>query len=283
DVELGGQVILAVADRNPGAARAAAADLANAMWRWRHRFRSTLPSIDEALDAVLRSPEARPFVLGDQGDRVLAGAPGDGNAILRRVLERGLDLRMAVPVTDPEAVSVTRSAGVGAEITLSIGGKLTPGFEPLTVTVRVVHLSDGHFVMRGPFLAGQESALGETAVVEIGRVKVMLTSTGGFTQDVAAFTSQGIDPAQQDVIVSKSGHHFKLSFAGIATPLVVGSPGLARYTQGAFPFVRRRPVWPEDAIDLPEVVPALFGRVVTMPAGGTPPLRRLSQAQGSST
>src|SRR3546814_3273970 len=62
----------------------------------------------------------------------------------------------------------------------------------------------------------------------------------GPTQDPAAFESQGIDIAAQDFLVVKSGYHFKLSFAGIATPLMVETPGIARYRPGFFSWQRAR-------------------------------------------
>src|SRR3546814_19566830 len=60
-------------------------------------------------------------------------------------------------------------------------------------------------------------------------LSVILTSLPGPTQDPAAFESQGIDIAAQDFLVVKSGYHFKLSFDGIATPLMVETTGIARY------------------------------------------------------
>src|SRR3546814_17153145 len=62
----------------------------------------------------------------------------------------------------------------------------------------------------------------------------------GPTQDPAAFESQGIDIAAQDFLVVKSGYHFKLSFDGVATPLIVETPGIARYRPGFFHWQRAR-------------------------------------------
>jgi microcystin degradation protein MlrC len=52
--------------------------------------------------AVAGTP--RPLILGDQGDRVAAGGPGDSTVVLHALLALGTDLPAAVPVTDAEAV-----------------------------------------------------------------------------------------------------------------------------------------------------------------------------------
>lgn len=254
-----GQAIIATADAAVETARAAVVDIATEMWRLRDRFIDALPTIDEALDMVAAQPERRPWVLADRGDRVLAGAPGDNTAILRRLIERGLPLRCAIPITDPESVARARSAGLGAVLRLDIGGKLTPGLCPLPLEVRVMSLGDGRFVMRGPYQAGQPSSLGETAVVAAGHHTLLLTSLAGLTQDPAAFTSQGIDLAAQDILVVKSGYHFKLSFAGLASLLVVDTPGLTNWRPGFFRYRHARPFYPEDNFDLASLAAQIFG------------------------
>ncbi|MBM3546072.1 MAG: M81 family metallopeptidase [Alphaproteobacteria bacterium] len=255
-----GQAVLAIADRDDDLAARAATDIAAEMWRRREDFVDALPGVDEAIDMVDAQPERRPWVLADRGDRVLAGAPGDSPEILRRLIECGSTLRSVTPVTDPASVAIARQEGVGATIRLDIGGKLTRGLSPLTLDVRVEALTDGRFVMRGPYQAGQPSSLGNTAIVTAGSHTVMLTSLSGLTQDPAAFTSQGIDLAAHDLVVAKSGYHFKLSFEGIATPLVVDTPGLTNWRPGFFPYRHARPFYPEDEIVPDGMSAALFRR-----------------------
>lgn len=240
-----GQAILAIADDEGDLAERVATDIAQEMWRARDRFRDELPSIDRAIDIVTTSPE-RPWVLADRGDRVLAGAPGDSPEILRRLIERRSSLRCLIPITDPAAVAIAKEAGIGASIRLDVGGKLTPGLSPLPLEGRVAGLTDGRFVMRGPYQAGQPSSLGETAVVTTGPHTLLLTTLSGLTQDPAAFTAQGVDLDAHDLIVTKSGYHFRLSFAGIATPLVVDTPGLTNWRPGFFAYRHARPFYPED-------------------------------------
>lgn len=253
-----GQSVLVIANGDSRPAMQVADTLARGLWASRELFCSDHPSLDAVLEQVAREPERRPFVVADQGDRTLAGAPGDSTFILERLLSRPTGLKVVIPVTDPESVARAKEVGLGSEIDLIVGGRTTPGFTPVAVHGRIRHLSDGIFVQAGPLQAGQASTLGETAVVEVGEVTLILTSVAGMWQDRAAFESQGIDLRRYDVIVVKSGYHFKLSFRGIATPLIAATPGLSAYRPGFFPFAKARPFYPEDAGVEPDFEPRLF-------------------------
>jgi microcystin degradation protein MlrC len=251
-----GQAAVVLADGDAAVAERAASGLAEEFWAKREEFRDDLLSIDDALDVIVRDPHRRPYVFADMGDRVLAGAPGDSTAVLRRLLERGLPLRAAFPVTDPEGVAVAAAAGPGATLRLAVGGRLTPGFTPFDVEAVVVGTSDGIFQMRGPYRAGERTSLGPSATLLIdGRISVLLTTKPGFTHDPAAFESQGIAAAEQDFLVVKSGYHFKLNFEGTATPLLVATPGIGYYTKGLLPWRRGR-FWPEHDVAAAPIVPA---------------------------
>jgi microcystin degradation protein MlrC len=235
-----GQAVLALTDQDAAPGQRIAEALGDLLWSWRDRFRDRLPDIDAALDLVAAQPAACPFAIADMGDRVLAGAPGDSTAILAAALARPDRLLGAIPVTDPQAAASAIAAGTGQRVTLAVGGGFTPGFAPLEITGHVVSVTDGRFTIKGPYQAGEVASLGPTAVVRVGCLSVILTSLPGLTQDPAAFESQGIDIDAQDFLVVKSGYHFKLSFEGIATPLVVETPGIARYRPGFFNWQRAR-------------------------------------------
>ncbi|UCI31983.1 M81 family metallopeptidase [Mesorhizobium sp. B4-1-4] len=247
-------------------AQRAAMEFVRDFWAWRERFRDNFSTIDEALDLVARESGRRPYILADMGDRVLAGAPGDSTAIIKHALVRGDRLRGAIPVTDPTSVEAAAQAGIGARVTLGIGGRLTPGFAPLTVSGVVAAISEGRFVIKGPFGAGEETSLGRSAVLVVDdRLSIMLTSKPGFTHDPAAFASQGIDVASQDFVVVKSGYHFKLNFARIGTPLGVATPGIGYYTPGLLHWKRAR-FWPEHLVPEPEIRAVAYGKSVKTPA-----------------
>jgi len=250
----GGHCAIALADGNKHAARAAAATLAQATWAARDRFTPDYPTLDEAIAA--RRP-GTPLILGDNGDRVLAGTPGDGTFLLHALAARHPHLRAAIPITDPAAVAAARAAGIGAVLHLSIGGAWTKTEKPFAASFTVVHLGDGRFVQRGPYLAGESADVGPTAVLRAGTLTVLATTRPAWSQDPAQFLSNAIDPAAHDIVVAKSGFHFHLSFAATGHCVSIETPGLAG-TEADFPFRRRPPLWPDAGVTDPDLTARIF-------------------------
>ncbi|WP_119165087.1 M81 family metallopeptidase [Algihabitans albus] len=245
-----GQTVLVTSDGDADEAQQVAARLARRLWELRDLFQQDLPSMETALTQVRETPAGRPFALGDQGDRVLAGAPGDATALARLLLRSFPDLRVALPLYDPDAVRACGAAGLGKDLNLAVGGRVTPGQTPLEVTGRVLRLGDGRFAHSGAYMTGVPVDLGPTALLQAGKLSLLLTTKAPFVQDPAAYESQGLTVSELDAVVAKSGNHFKLAFAGQATPLVLDTPGLSRFHPSDFPFSRARPIHPLDAIEL---------------------------------
>lgn len=290
DVANMAQVVTVVADGT--GAEALATDLAGAVRTRRDAFAIGHPSLAEALDAMEASvaqpsmrpptrPAARPFALSDFGDRVLAGAAGDGTQVLRALLAR--DLRAAVPVTDPAAVAACIEAGERNHVSLAVGGTYADE-PPVAIEGRVARLHPGRFVLDGPWLAGIEVCHGRTAVVEVeggpegGTVFVILTERSAMSQDAAFLRGLGIDVADLDVAVVKSGFHFKPSFAGIATPVVAATTGPAMYDRRRA-GLKRAPLWPETE----EVPPLSHPRVRRKRAGVRRKPARVRRSQAGAT
>jgi microcystin degradation protein MlrC len=85
-----------------------ALELAQTLWDRRRDLIGTCPPLDEALDRAARGT-ARPLILGDQGDRVAGGSPGNGTFVLH-VLLAWYDLPpSAVPIVDAVAVQAART------------------------------------------------------------------------------------------------------------------------------------------------------------------------------
>lgn len=253
-----GQVILAIAHDEAAEAIAAVEAIGADYWARRAEFVGDWPDFDGVLDRVLAEPERRPFVMGDRGDNVLAGAPGDQTALLARLLARDPPIRIALPITDARAVEACRAAGIGAAVTLAVGGWVTPGAKPVSVSGTVEALGDGRFVNTGAYMRGQPSSLGQTAVLRVGRHALLLMAEPGLTQDPNAFESQGIRIAGHDLLIAKSFYHFKLSFDGIATPIQADTPGLSSFRPFEQPYTLARPFWPLDEIVLDRPRATLF-------------------------
>lgn len=253
-----GQAAVVLCNKKSDNAVEIADTLVRSFWEKRPRFVDELLTIEETLDLVIASPKKRPFVIADMGDRVLAGAPGDSVAFLQAVLQRGNDLKGALPITDPQSAQAAAKAGVGATITLKVGGRITPGFSPFEVMGKVVHVSDGDFVLEGPFQGGEKTSMGTSAVLLVdGRISVLLTTRPAFSHDPGTFISQNIVLAEQDFLIVKSGYHFKLNFADKATPVLMRSPGVGYYTKGFMDY-KKSVFWPENEIVAPFTAPRIY-------------------------
>ena len=253
-----GQCITVITDGNLDLAGRLASELAMDLWSRREAFTSDFTPLGKALATAAAHGTQGPLVLGDQGDRVLAGTPGDGTLIISELLGNWPRLRAVVPLTDPLTVAAAARLGIGKILAGPIGGRLSEDAASVEGEWHILGLGEGRFVQQGPFLMGEPAELGKTSILRFANVTVLVTSLPGYTQDVEAFRSQGIDLREYDVIVTKSGYHFKLSFGEIGRCIVVDTPGISNYRPGLLPYRRRRPVFPEDRLGEPSFEPIVF-------------------------
>ncbi|TPG57748.1 M81 family peptidase [Roseomonas nepalensis] len=255
DVRGLGQWVLAYGNGTPP--DDVALELARTLWDRRRELIGTYPSLEEQLDRAARGTP-RPLVLGDQGDRVAGGSPGDGTHVLRALLARGDLPASAVPVVDAEAVRACLAAGPGREVTLTVGGRFSRVAPPTEVTGVVVAAgTSAEVVYDGPADAGYRAALGAHAVLRAGKVHVVLTDQPYSYLDPGYFRAMGVDPAQLGIVVTRSGYHFTLNYAAIGECVTVDTPGMTSYRVAELPFTVARPFFPLDDI---EVTPRLHAR-----------------------
>src|SRR4029077_20798897 len=106
-------------------------------------------------------------------------------------------------LVDPQAAVTLKSAGVGATVTLSIGGKFDRrNSKPVRVTGRVRLISDGRWTARARgYNTGIETCMGTTVVFEVGMVRILIATRSAMTVDPELFRSHGIDPAYCKIVV----------------------------------------------------------------------------------
>jgi microcystin degradation protein MlrC len=241
-----GQVVLAY-DDGAGAAVEASRELATMLWAARDEFVEQLISVEDALTLAAESDQ--PLALGDQGDRVVGAGPGDSAEIARVAAERFPGLAVAVPIFDPAAVAAATAAGEGAEITLAVGGSVTPQLKPLSRAWRVRRLARARFVNKGPYMAGVEADFGDAAVLTSDALTVIVTARAPNVHDPAFYEAMGVPITSQKALVARAANHYKLSFAGLARTMTVDTPGLTAFRPHEFPFKRARPFHPLDAVE----------------------------------
>ena len=120
--------VVATADGDPDLALRAAGDLAHRVWARREDILAVRPivGVDEgvrramALTAPLDRPDG-PVVLVDLGDDPGSACPADSPVVLEALIRLGA-CDAALTIRDATAVETCHQAGVGAEVTLDVGG-----------------------------------------------------------------------------------------------------------------------------------------------------------------
>jgi microcystin degradation protein MlrC len=248
DIPDAGLGIYVVTDDDRALAERLAGRLARVAWEHRHEFIHTALPVKDAVAKALAA-DGRPIVLADMADNTGGGAAGDGTEILRELLRVGARSAVVACLWDAAAVQRCIEAGVGARVTLDVGGKVDDRHgAPVRVTGTVRTLSDGRFVHRGPMMHGLPGRLGPTAVLDVNDIKVILISYRWQTLDPEMIRFVGIDPLVEKILVIKSTIHYRAAFEPIAKEIIeVDAPGLSSSNLTRFVFRRiRRPIFPLD-------------------------------------
>jgi microcystin degradation protein MlrC len=95
-----------------------------------------------------------------------------------RALVRNNAQRAATGVIfDPESAKAAHAAGIGATVTLALGGQSgLSGDAPYKETFLVENLSDGNFIAPGPYFGGRVMEMGPSACLRIGDVRAVIAS-----------------------------------------------------------------------------------------------------------
>lgn len=194
-----------------------------------------------------------PIVLADHGDNCGAGGITDVMAVLEEVINAGLEDVVAGPYCDPATVEQATAAGVGAEITLEVGGKvdmpaISMPAKPLVVNAKVAAISDGRYLVTGPMGTGTTANIGNTVLLETEGADILVSSLPLEPVDLGFYTHIGIDPTTRRYLLIKSRQHFRAVFEPIAGEIIpVAGPGVCSEDYSIRTFERiRRPMYPMD-------------------------------------
>jgi microcystin degradation protein MlrC len=246
-----------VADRALAAAEELRDQLLAAAWANRAEFvyahRDLAATVAAAARLQNSIPSGRPAILLDHADNVASGGTSDVMTVIAEVLRQDLpDVAMAA-VHDPAAVVRMQAAGVGARVVLDLGGRSEmPSIgarpAPLRVSGTVVHLGDGRWRIEGPMYTGLFGDTGPTAVLDTGRMKIVVVSLHHEPFDLGIFTANGIDPRAQRYLLLKSRIHYRAGFAPLASEtFTCDGAGVTTSDNAQLVFRNvRRPIYPLD-------------------------------------
>ncbi len=245
---------LAVADDDPEGARQAVDGLLDAAWLARGDFMHPHQPLHKVV-ARAKALTEYPVLLLDHADNVGSGGTEDVMTVIAEVMQQGLEEVAVAAVWDPAAVREMAAAGAGARVTIHLGGKTDmPSIgrrgESLPVTGTVRTLTDGQFVVRGPMYTGITVQMGPTAVLDTGKMKIVVVSRHHEPWDLGVFTSVGIDPARMKYLLLKSRIHYRAGFGDLGRhTLTCDGMGVTTSDNGQFKFKNvRRPIFPLDAM-----------------------------------
>lgn len=196
-----------------------------------------------------------PILILDHADNCGSGGTQDVMTVLAEVIAQGLEDVAVAAVWDPGAVAELARAGIGQTVTVRLGGKVSmPSIgaqgRPLEVTGKVRVLTDGSFTVRGPMYTGVTVHMGPTAVLDTGKVKIVIVSRHHEPWDLGVFTSVGIDPAATRYLLLKSRIHYRAGFAPIARATVLADgEGVTTSDNSQLRYAKlRRPIYPLDPL-----------------------------------
>jgi microcystin degradation protein MlrC len=246
DVPDVGASVIAVADGDQDRAQAAANELGDWLWEQRERWYVQPPTIREALADGERVGRY-PIFFADHADNTGGGSPGDSTEILQTFLDLGLHDALLLYLVDPAVAQQAKTAGIGAKIRVSLGGKSSPIQGPPVVgDAEVLALSSGDFAYDGPMYAGLTGNMGMSAALKIGGVTVVVVTSREQPLDPAFARTLGIDCAHMKYVCVKSAAHFRSGFEKLAGSIYnVDARAILTHNWATLKYRKRtRPVFP---------------------------------------
>jgi microcystin degradation protein MlrC len=260
DISMAGLSAVVVTDGDDALSRRWCDELLDRAWALRQDFVFELEPLERSIEraralATARPAGAGPVVLLDHSDNCASGGTMDTMTVLGAILDAGLEDVAAFAVYDPEAVRAMAAAGVGAQVTLPLGGKMDmPAIglkgQPREVTGRVKLICDGRFRNRGPMGRGEANDMGLTAVLDTGRVQIVVISDHVEPHDLAAFAAVGLSPERMTYVMLKSRVHWRAGLGPMAHAVVeCAGTGVCTSDYGLLGLRHvRRPIYPLDRL-----------------------------------
>lgn len=232
DVEYAGMAAIVVAESDSQLAENCALELAHEIWKLRHdfQFEGEVATPLEAIRIANQSPGT--LFISDSGDNISAGAPGDSVLMLELLLNESRECCLFSPLVDEPALQACFSAGVGATLKLSLGGKVSSGPEvAVTAKVRALGTRDGL----------------RSACVQVEHVTVVLLEARAYFYIPEDFRTLGIDLREYRIVVLKLGYLFSELRDLAQRSIMALSAGASALQLERFEYRRlRRPICPLD-------------------------------------
>ncbi|MFM2485344.1 M81 family metallopeptidase [Celerinatantimonas yamalensis] len=211
--------------------------LANRYWQARESFcfGCQTGSVSECVSWAIAS-RTHPVILADSGDNPTGGGVGDRADLLAELIAQQATDTVVAGIADANATQAAFEAGIGAQLTLTIGASLDPTGQHVHGQFTVIRL-----IPATPLNARQ-------AVLRIDGIDVVVAERRRPYHNLEDFAQLGIDVNHLGILVVKSGY-LSPDLAPLANPnLMALSEGVvdqyverltrARKVHPTFPFDR---------------------------------------------
>lgn len=255
DTPKNGLAIIVTSRQCDGSARRAANAIARYAWSQHERFVPRLTSLDETVRRVLEAgaDPARPAViLADVSDNPGGGGNGNTMWILEALHKAGAKGVIAGVITDPALAREAATLGLGAQFR-AVFNRVEPDefSRRFEADARVVAIRDGDCVGRRGFYAGRRMNLGQSVLLDLGGIQVVVISIRTQCADPIFLEMMGLDIGAARAVVVKSRGHFRAGFDEFFAPsqvIEVDVPGLTSPVLTRFDFRSMpRPMFPIDS------------------------------------
>lgn len=226
DVPYMGPSVVVVADGDRDLAERSAQRIADMMWAARDQLVPDLPNAAEAVRQAMQASQT-PVALFDMGDNIGGGSAADSTFILEQLLAQKAD-GWVVTIFDPESVQTCVQAGIGATVSLRVGGKTDAIHGPtLPIEGRVRTLHSGEYEeTERRHGGGRYFNQGLTAVVEVNRSApgkgglLVLNSRRTSPMSIHQITCVGIQPHQHKILVAKGTVAPRAAYAPVCAQII---------------------------------------------------------------
>ena len=242
-------------------AESLASEIAELYWRKRFELEPPTFSPEEAMRQGLLL-EGGPVLLVETADCCGGGAAGDSAASLKALLAASVEETSLVPIVDPAAASACHRAGLGAEVTVSLGHKIDPKWgTPVSVSGVVRRLSPGEFTYRGGVWEGQAGRMGLAACLSVGAIEIAVASHATYEWCGEQYDLLDMDARAAKFVVVKNPMNYRMAYGEIARGVfLLDTPGPTPATLRRVRYANvARPYFPADE-EIADFVPTLHSR-----------------------
>lgn len=235
DVPDQGSKVVVITDNNPSLGQKLAVNIGEQLMDIKDHSIPQALNIEQAIKRAEQLP--KPVILADYADNVGGGAAGDSTFILKYLIDNGISDVAFSSIWDPQVVEISKNNREGATIEIVLGGKTGEQSGPPIETKAQVKKKVSEVTLN---FAGGYFTLGETVLLDIDGIKVVVNSKRCQTYTTEAFTKLDIDPRLFGIVVVKSSTHYIDSFKKISNNLItVTTPGTLNLDLKNIPLTKK--------------------------------------------